>query len=213
MPIETEYLGHDIVEPEKYLGPKLYRVKCKCLRCGHVYYSRPAKVVPKKDPPCPRKACKAAIAAEQAAKEAEHIQTMVTTGETPAVTGAKVIVKAIDQTMNIVAEDYKMTDLKDNIRAGDTVAPALTPRQREMSKNFWGGGKIKERRNPTYLRGIGGNQGQSLGEKALTGSFLPNIAGAAPRDSITGDTMLTKIHSERYSPPVNIIYDTKKTAS
>lgn len=186
-----------------------YRVKCRCLRCGHIY-SRIIQRITDPDPPCPKKVCRAQIAEEQAQKEAEHVEAMIETGETPAHTGANVRVKAVDETAKIVMEDYQMTDLKDNVRQGDSMAPNLTPRQREMSKNFWGGGRMSDqKRKPTYQMGVQTKQ-KSIVDAAMSGSYLPNVAASIPRDSQTGDNVLRQIHGARYKPPVNILYDTQR---
>lgn len=206
---ETQYLSHSSVPAEGYLEKDWYRVKCRCLRCGHVY-SRDYKHVPKVDPPCPKKACKAAIAVEQKAKETAHVEAMIETGQTPGHIGENVRVKAIDQTAEIVMQDYGMTDLKDNTRQGDNMVPALTPRQREMSKNFWGGSRMKDlRKNPTYQLGIQAKN-KAMIDNAMAGKFIPNVAASVPRDSVTGDTVLSKIHGEKYKPPVNILYDANR---
>lgn len=186
-----------------------YRVRCRCLRCGHIY-SRIIKKITDPDPPCPKKVCRQAIAAEQALRESDNVQAMIETGETPGHIGANVKVKAIDETAKIVMEDYNMTDLKDNMRAGDSMAPQLTPRQRAMSENFWGGKRLSDRkRSPTYQMGVQEQQ-RSLVDNAMAGKFLPNVAGSVPRDSQTGDNLLRKIHGERYKPPVDILYDTNR---
>ena len=206
---ETEYLGRSAVKGDGYMEPDRYRVKCRCLRCGHVY-SRIIKRLTDPDPPCPKKACKAEITKEQAAKEARHVEAMIESGETPGHIGENVRVKAIDATAEIVMQDYGMTDLKDNTRQGEAMVPNLTPRQQIMNKNFWGGGKMKDRkRDPTYQLGVQTRQ-KSIIDGAMQGKFLPNVAGSVPKDSNTGDTVLRQIHSTRYKPPVNIIYDANR---
>lgn len=214
MPEETEYLGRTAVEGDGYMEPDRYKVHCRCLRCGRKY-TRFIERISDPDPPCPYKACKDAIAHEQAEKQARHVEAMIETGETPGHVGANNQVKAIDATAQIVMEDFHMTDLKDNTRAGDSMVPGLTPRQREMDKNFWGGGKLSDRkRNPTFLKGIplneGGTASQGLGERAISGAFLPNVAGSVPRDSQTGANELARIHGARYKPPVEFIFDTNR---
>lgn len=210
MPEETQYIGAQPVKGEGYMEPDRYKVTCRCLRCGHKY-SRVFKAVPKTDPPCPKKACKLAIAEEQAAKEAAHVEEMIETGQTPGHIGDNVRVKAIDATAEIVMQDYGMTDLKDNIRQGDSMAPSLTPRQREMSKNFWGGKRQTDRkREPTYQLGVQAKN-KSMIDNAMSGQFLPNVAASAGRGAVTGDNVLRSIHGSRYKPPVNILYDANKT--
>lgn len=206
MPEETEYLGHRPVQGDGYLEPDRYRVKCKCLRCGHVY-SRVYKAVPKVDPPCPKKVCKEAIATAQTKKQKRHVKKMIETGETPGHIGNNLQVKAIDMTAEIVMEDHKMTDLKTNTRQGDTMVHGLTPRQREMSKDFWGGRKMSDRkRDPTYQMGVQ-DRGKRLVDGAMSGNFLPNVAANQPRDSQTGDHLLTDLHARKYKPPVDILFD------
>ena len=209
---ETQYIGYKEIDGEGYMAPKRRVVKCRCLRCGHVYTKKMPKTwkLTDPDPPCPKKACKAAIAAEEAIKRAENVESMIETGRTPGHIGNNDRVKAVDETAKIVMEDYQMSDLKDNIRAGDTMIPGLTPRQREMSKNFWGGMKQSDRkRNPTYQLGVQAKNKQMI-DSAMSGQYLPNVAGSVPRDSVTGDTVLTDLHRRRYRPPVDVIYDTNR---
>lgn len=209
MPEETQYLGRRTVKGTGYMEKERYRVRCRCLRCGHVY-SRIIKKINDPDPPCPKKACRQAIAAELAQRQADNVEAMIETGETPGHIGANIKVKAIDETAKIVMEDYNMTDLKDNVRRGDSMAPQLTPRQRAMNQNFWGGGRMSDKkRTPTYQMGVQANQ-KAMVENAMQGKFLPNVAGSVPRDSNTGDTVLRQIHGARYKPPVNILYDANK---
>ena len=209
MPEETKYLGASPVKSDGYMEPDRYRVKCRCLRCGHVY-SRIYKAVPKVDPPCPKKACKQALAAEQAAKEVAHVEAMIETGETPGHIGENVRVKAIDETAKIVMEDLKMTDLRDDMRPGESMAPRLTPRQQKMSENFWGGQRMADRkRNPTYQLGVQTRQ-KGIIDNAMAGKYIPNVAAGQPSDAQTGDNVLRAIHGARYKPPVNIIYDANR---
>ena len=191
------------------MAPDRYRVKCKCLRCGHIY-SRIIKRLTDPNPPCPKKACKTAIATAQAEKEAAHVEEMIESGETPGHIGNNVRVKAVDATAEIVMQDYGMSDLKDNLRAGDSMAPKLTIRQQKMSENFWGGKRHSDRkRDPTYQMGVQA-QRKGIVDTAMSGGYLPNVAGAQPSDARTGDHLLREIHAARYKPPVNIIYDANK---
>src|ERR1700743_2073415 len=174
---ETQYIGHTPVKGEGYMEADRTRVKGRCLRCGHIY-SRVIKRLSDPDPPCPKKACKEQIAAEQKAKEARHVEAIIETGKAPGHIGENVHVKAIDQTAEIVMQDYGMTDLKDNTRQGDSMVPGLTPRQREMSKNFWGGKRQSDRkREPTYQMGIQAQQ-KAMIDNAMSGKFLPNVAAS-----------------------------------
>jgi hypothetical protein len=209
MPEETKYLGYTPQKSDGYMEPDRYRVKCRCLRCGHEY-SRVYKVVPTTDPPCPKKTCKEAIARESAAKMAENVEAMIESGEAPGHIGDKVIVKAIDETAKIVMEDLKMTDLKDRIKPGETMVPPLTLRQQKMSQNFWGGARLQDRkRDPTYQLGVQARN-KSIIDNAMKGNYIPNVAAGQPSDAQTGDNVLRQIHGSRYKPPVEIIYDANR---
>lgn len=52
------------------------------------------------------------------------------------------MIKAVDETARIVMEDHKMGDLKDNVRAGESMAPKLAPHlQKQADAMFAGGGR------------------------------------------------------------------------
>jgi predicted nucleic acid-binding Zn-ribbon protein len=46
--------------------------------------------------------------------------------------------KAVDVTADIVMQDYKMGDLKDNVRMGESMAPKLDPRLQVSADNMFG---------------------------------------------------------------------------
>lgn len=49
--------------------------------------------------------------------------------------------KAVDMTADIVMQDYKLGDIKDNVRVGETMAPKLEPRLQASADNMFGGAK------------------------------------------------------------------------
>lgn len=51
--------------------------------------------------------------------------------------------KCVDKTAEIVMTDYGMTNLKDNVRAGEAMAPKLHPQQQAAADNMFGGGGKK----------------------------------------------------------------------
>ena len=73
--------------------------------------------------------------------------------------------KAIDTTANIVMEDYKLGDLKDDVKLGESMAPRLDPKRQTMADNMFSGRNAK---NPAHL-----------GKLALSGAFSkgPNPMG------------------------------------
>lgn len=51
--------------------------------------------------------------------------------------------KCVDKTADIVMTDYGMTNLKDNVRVGESMAPKLAPRLQELANNMFSGAKNK----------------------------------------------------------------------
>jgi len=161
MPAET--LGTTVIESESFLEPTRYRVRYQCQDCGH-RYSKTVKAVPKVDPPCPNKACAAAREVLALKAELANMKAMIESGAAPAQIGKKVVVKAVDETARIVMEDYNMTNLKDNIRQGESVAPKLPPVQQRAADNYFGGGALAS-------RGMNARQTELLGRRAIAGAF------------------------------------------
>lgn len=88
--------------------------------------------------------------------------------------GGSVQGKAIDSTANIIMQDYKMTDLRDDARPGESSAPPLPPKQQAMADNFF------SKKNPAIP--FNANQ---LGRAALRGAYSNNSAdvGAIHRNT------------------------------
>lgn len=184
-------LGHTMTEPEDFLTPRKYKIRYKCDLCGHEY-SRTYKAIPIKDPACPSKACIAKQQLIAAQKEMENLRRMVEQGVPPAQHGNNVRVKAVDETAKIVMEDYNMTDLKDNIRQGESVAPKLPGVQQTMADNYFGGKGLR-------AAGISSKQAELLGRRAMAGAFK-NMAvspnSILPSEVRSGNSPLRVIGTE-----------------
>ena len=139
---ETTYLGADTLPPERYLGPKTYRITCRCDVCLEEF-SWVTEKLTKRNRACPNPVCVATRREEAKAREERNFAKMVEERRGPAQTGNKPVVKAVDTTAQIVMEDYGMTNLQDNIREGDAVAPKLPAEQQRKADGFFGGGAIK----------------------------------------------------------------------
>ena len=151
--------------PAHLTSPR-YKITCKCLRCDHVYSKIVARLTDK-DPPCPRKACREAAAAEERARMEANIRAIIASERAPGITGSN-LAKGIDLTAEIVQKDYGLTDLKDNVRAGEPSAPKLPPKQQEAVNAFFSGAPKQPRGNPALA-----NQMALIGRRALAGSFKP----------------------------------------
>jgi hypothetical protein len=159
----TVTLGIDMNKSDNFLEPTKYKIRYKCELCGHEY-SRTYKAIPVKDPLCPSKACIAKQELASLKQQMANLQRMIEEGHAPGQIGNKVVVKAVDETARIVMEDYKMTDLKDNIRHGESVAPKLPGQQQALADNYFGGGGLR-------AAGISSKQAQALGRRAIAGAF------------------------------------------
>lgn len=177
--------------PDEFMGPRRYKISCRCMRCNKTYSYITTKIS-EDDRPCPRKACKQAALEEEIERRARNMAAIIESQKAPGHIGDKVIVKAIDETAKVVQEDYKLTDLKDNIRHGEIAAPKLPPDQQKLADGFFGGAAVAER------NGIGKRQMQALGRRAISGAFRnmsvsPSIAVPGRR----GESPLTKVREER----------------
>lgn len=160
--IEQSYLGYETEEAEGYMQPHKYRVRYRCLRCAHEY-TRIVKNLVGRDSPCPRKACKDAVIEEEVQRRAENLAAVLTARSFPGITGDNPMIKTVDKTAEMVMQDYGLTDLKDNIREGESMAPKLPPAQQAAADNFFSPkAAVPSRR---------GRQAELLGRRALAGVF------------------------------------------
>lgn len=150
---------------DSYLGPTKYRIRCRCLRCGHEYNRIVAKLTDK-DPLCPKKVCKVARAAEERVAMERNFRAMIEAERGPGHIGNNTMVKAVDKTAEIVQADYGLTNLKDNIRQGDICAPRLPPRMQDAADNFFSG-KI----NTPGMDARRKRQMDLMGKRAMAGAF------------------------------------------
>jgi hypothetical protein len=176
------YEGRDTLPPDGYLQPKRFKITCRCLRCGELY-SWVTKKITDDDRPCPKKKCKAAALEEQIEREVANRTKMFEEQRAPGVIGDKPIVKAIDTTANIVMEDHHLTDLKDNIREGEPMAPKLPPQQQRAADEFFSGKAVMEQ------AGVQNRQAQLMGRRAIAGAYRgmaisPGVVGGTPGEKV-----------------------------
>jgi hypothetical protein len=154
----------ETLPPEDFLGPRRFKVTCLCKRCGKKYsYVAPRLSDP--DRPCPKKACKAAAHEEEIQRAARNLVQILSQQKAPGHIGGNVTIKAVDETAAIVMKDYGFTDLKDNIREGESVAPSLPPQQQKLADGYFGGKAVAER------WGANNRAMQVLGARAMAGAF------------------------------------------
>lgn len=102
-----------------------FQLTLRCISCGTRYKrtvsaadERAVELMP--DPPCP-------VCHKKQKRKKFDFQ-----GKAPAV-GGSLSVRAVDQTAKIVMEDHGMSDLRTDVREGETMAPKLPPRQQAMA--------------------------------------------------------------------------------
>lgn len=124
-----------------------YQLVLRCRACKHRYKRvlellEDERIEDMPNPPCPKcakKKIERADAYETATPAIAHagIEEVLAAQAAPGIVGAQVV-KAIDQTAKIVMEDYHLTNLKDNVREGDTMAPRLAFPQQKAADEFFG---------------------------------------------------------------------------
>jgi hypothetical protein len=167
--VTTAYVGSDLVDSEDFMAPRRVRVSYRCEACGHSW-SRVYKATPKSDPPCPNKACAQTREMAELKRQVANLTAMLSEGRAPATIGASIIVKAVDETARIVMEDHNMTNLRDGVRHGESIAPALPPEQQKAADNFFGGADAKAGLN-MQGHSIRRKQMEALGRRAIGGAF------------------------------------------
>lgn len=153
-----------------------------CKRCGNKWRVVSTRAVSMDDPvpDCPNLAC---------GEAQTPIGMDLTSNKAPATVGMNVRVKAMDETSNIVMRDYGMTDLRDDVREGESMAPKLPPVQQAMADGFFGGGK---RAN---VNGHSINMAKHA-RAAMSGGL---------RDSVSTDRSIVSMHRNRSVPPTHIL--------
>lgn len=203
---DVQFIGQELAELDpdvpKHLQPRRYRVTALCLRCQEEYEWVTTKLEGK-DRPCPKKRCREAARAEEIEREVANRTKMLEEQRPPGHIGDKPIVKAIDTTAQIVMEDHGLTDLKDNIRRGESMAPKLPPAQQRMADGFFGGqnlipdGAVNRRRQAQMDR---------LARSAIAGAFR----GTAPPANLVlpgrqGEPALRSLGADPSNPAGKVI--------
>ena len=168
-----------------------YKITCRCVLCGH-RWSRFTANPDSPDPPCPRvtRWDDDGKPASWCGQEVNPIGMDLTIARAPATIGASIQVKAIDETAKIVMEEHGFTDLRDDVRPGETMAPKLHPNLQAQADNFFGGPPGKRQ-----TRGF--NPGMHAAA-AMRGAFSdPASTGAS----------LGAVHANRTRPPVHLVGD------
>ena len=158
---DIAFVGSDYLPPESYLQPRRYRVLALCTRCGQKFSWITTKH-DGKDRPCPRRACIEARHREDEAAELKgkrNIAKIIRERRAPGRVGSH-ISKAVDFTAEMIQREYGFTDLQDNLREGDIVAPKIRPDLQAAADNMF-------KPNPTLNINAGGRKAPPLQLSAM----------------------------------------------
>lgn len=156
-----------------------YRITCRCTHCG-TRWARRTKNPDSRDPPCPNLAC---------GENVVPIGMDLSSNKAPAAIGGNIHNKAIDETAKMVMEDYGITDMRDDVRRGETASPKLPPQQQALADNFFGGPKGGRRSMPGF------NPARHAAA-AVSGQLV---------DPASTQRSIGSVHANRVRPPVHII--------
>lgn len=149
-------------------------LRCKNWRCQHKYKrtveaadDEAVKLVP--NPPCPKcsKKPERRDAEMQATPPLPHDGVDFENRKAPGLIGNNVTVKAIDMTAEIVMRDHNLTNLRDDVRQGETMAPRLAPAMQQAADNMFkpGAGSANPRKQAMMKK---------LAARALQGGLRHN---------------------------------------
>jgi hypothetical protein len=130
-----------------------YRITLRCTDCAHKW-KRTVTDPNEQDPPCP--CC---------AKRTQNIGLDVSAGRVPSIGGSPAV-KAMDFTLETVAQEYGFTDLRTDAREGETMTPKLPPAQQQIADAMF---------NPSLRkRSMGGmaqNKLSTIARSAMAGGY------------------------------------------
>lgn len=175
-----------------------YKITCRCRACGH-RWSRITKDPESPDPPCPR-----VTRYDEDGKPLSTCGTEVTPvgldlslNKAPAAIGGNIHIKAIDETQKIVTEDYGLSDIRSDVRIGESAAPKLAPQQQAMADAFFNGG-----RKQAAPAGMTGNINLARHARAAMSGALS--------DAHAESASIGAVHRNKLRPPVRLVADDRQ---
>ena len=193
----SEFVSSETQMPESQFEDRKYRVNYRCRDCGHKWKSRWLKAVPYKDPPCPNPSCAEVRQLRQTQIENQRLRAMLEEQRAPAQIGDKTIVKAVDQTAEMVMQDYGMTDLKDNIREGESMAPKLPGPAQAAADNYFQAARPAKAVDfgTGRMRTIQAKHLNMIGERAMKGAYR--------RQAVAPNSVIPE--NVRNQPPLTLV--------
>lgn len=180
----------------------MFSAKYKCSDCSHVF-ERVTERDPRKGgraPGCPqckknkhptiKSVSKSNVMHTQQQLD-KNTQEIIDTKKFPSM-GKSNFTKAMDATADIVMQDYNMTDLQDNLRVGDSMAPKLRPElERQVDEVFKPQKPIMGQKNASSLN-------NALTAQINSGRYASQSGGA---------DIVQKAQNSGYKVPTNEIFN------
>ena len=129
---------------------------------------------------------------------------MLAEQRTPAVVGANNTVKAVDATAEMVMADYNLTDLRDNIREGESMAPKLPAAAQAAADSYFAPAAAgNQTRAPDLMTGkmrtIPARALNRIAERATRGVYAKRSVSpieVIPKE-VRGQSPLVSVRTER----------------
>jgi hypothetical protein len=163
-----------------------FQVQIRCVACGHRYrrvLSAPDEITLAElpDPPCPQ----CLVSAKRAAFD-------FAAGKAPAV-GGSLVVRAVDTTAEIVMEDHGLTDLRSDVREGET-AVKNPPHIQNQIDNFFARPRARGQRPTGTIMDMPTSQ---VIKAAVSGRFMTEDTGT--------NWAIPEMHQKKVRPKINFI--------
>lgn len=201
--MSSEFLSSEVKQADAPFEPRKYRVSYRCRECGHAWKGPWRKAPAKVDPPCPNILCAEIRVGRQAQLENQRLRIMLEEQRSPAQIGANNTIKAVDFTAQTVMENYGMTDLKDNIREGESMAPKLPAAAQAAADGYFGTSKSIPQRAVDFgtgrMRTIQARHLETIGKRAMAGAYRKQAV--APVEVIPKEM--------RGKPPLQLVRNVK----
>lgn len=175
----------------------MYKSSYRCSDCKSTF-EKITKNFPKKEPNCPTCKRNNKVDSKSCVSDKTHnidsesrVQQMNESHQAPSM-GKSNFTKAMDATAEIVMKDYALTNLQDNLRAGDSMAPKLRPELEQQVDSVF-----------KPQKPIMGQQGASTLNKALTA----NINAGRYASQSGGADIAARAQNSGYKVPTNILHE------
>ena len=195
----SELVDSEMQDPPSPFEKRKYRAKFRCAECGHTWTGKWHKAPPKADEPCPNPSCAQVRQLKQANLEIANLKRMIAEGRPPAHVGSNNQVKAVDFTAEAVMQDYGLTDLKDNIRQGESMAPKLAPAAQQAADNYFAPPKVDQ---SLKMRDMGSGRMRVASAAQLNKIAERARAGAYARRGVNPTEVLPE--KTKHLPPLQV---------